>query len=96
MEIFDTLGDFGEGLLGTLGQSVGSIATNFGAQATANQAQAQALLAKSEIARESALREQARKDKQAELLRTVMYGLLGMGAVTLLFTLAMQYKKAMQ
>lgn len=94
MEILDTLGDFGEGLLGTIGQGIGGLGTNLGAQATANQAQATALLAKAEIAKETALREQARKDKQAEVFRTVLYGLLAMGGVSLLFFMALQYQKA--
>lgn len=94
MEILDTLGDFGQGILGTLGQGIDAFGTNISAQATANQAQAQALLARTQIAQEAALREQARKDKQAEVFRTVMYSLVAMGGISLLFFMAMQYQKS--
>jgi len=89
----DTLGDIGEGILDTVGAGVGSVGTNLGAQATANQAQAEALLAKARIAEQVAAREQARKDKQAETFRTVIYSITAIGAVAVLFFMIQQYRK---
>ena len=89
------LGEIGESILDTVATGAGSVGTNLGAQATANQAQAEALLAKARIAEQVAKREQDRKDKQAEVFQTVLYSVTALGAVAVLFLIIQQYRKTM-
>lgn len=87
------LQELGETVLDTIQYGIGGFGLNLDAQAQSNQAQAAALTTRVAIEAQREARIQDRKDKQAEVMSTVIYALLAISGVVALVFAAKELRK---
>lgn len=87
MAFWDTLGDLGEGVIEYAGGIFTNSARNASSEAAQNEALAERLRINNQIALQNAETEKERSEKNQELIKTVIYIILGLICIYVIFAI---------